>query len=419
MKQLWLRVSVIALVLVACSDSTKPVTPATIATISLTPTAIGVVKGSKTPLTLSAYDVSGNEVRNDASWMSSAPSVATVSGSGVVSGREYGSATIRATVGTATASATVIVTAFSTTKAYSVFDLGEALSIGGMTRQLSDSGDVIANGKLYHGGVLSPMTGCTTAVTINGPGDVLCRNSLYDSVSSYAIWHDGKLTRLAAVDTFQAEHFRAFAMNDSDEVAGLVFNPAFSNPNCSTAGARCLSIWKNGTVTFPGFNAGAELMLMNNTPQVVLQDPIYGEYHTSAAVIYDVASRQQRFTPYSIQALNDRGWAAIANTFQLHGGATSGLLVYTAEVATTGGLVELGPGVASGINNSNVVVGTLTIGPFIWRGQGVSLLTNAAIDPTWTITTADEINNRGQILATADNSDGRKAHTVILTPTQP
>jgi hypothetical protein len=47
------------------------------------------------------------------------------------------------------------------------------------------------------------------------------------------------------------------------------------------------------------------------------------------------------------------------------------------------------------------------------------MLTNAAIDPSWTITAADEINNRGQILATADNSDGRKAHTVILSPTQP
>ena len=73
---------------------------------------------------------------------------------------------------------------------------------------------------------------------------------------------------------------------------------------------------------------------------------------------------------------------------------------------------------ASGINDSNVVVGTLDVGPFTWRGQGVSLLTHAATDPSWTITTAPEINSRGQILATADNTDGRKAHTVILTPVQ-
>jgi hypothetical protein len=65
------------------------------------------------------------------------------------------------------------------------------------------------------------------------------------------------------------------------------------------------------------------------------------------------------------------------------------------------------------------VTGTLDVGPFIWRGSGISLLTNASVDPAWTITSASEINNRGQILATADNADGRKAHTVVLTPAQP
>lgn len=57
--------------------------------------------------------------------------------------------------------------------------------------------------------------------------------------------------------------------------------------------------------------------------------------------------------------------------------------------------------------------------PFIWRGAGVSLLTHATANESWTIKAADEINSRGQILAKADNSAGGNDHTVVLTPVAP
>lgn len=404
-------------VLVGCSDSTKPVDPASVASISLTPTAIGVVKGSTQSMTLTAKDSSGNEVRVNASWTSSAAAIATVSGSGVVSAVSYGSTTITATVGTRTASAAVVVTSVPTTKAYSVLDLGASLHVGSLLRQLSDSGDVV-DGNLYRHGVFTAIPGCSNALTINGPGHVLCRTTIYDSVSTYAIWRNGTLTPLAASDTFAAQHFRAFAINDSDEVAGLFYMPSFANVNCPATGVRCLSIWKNGQASFPGYDAGgSDVMLMNNKGQIAVEYAMWAPDQGMGTTIYDIPSRTGRGTHYGVRALNDNGWAAIDSPQLYHGSPSH--VSSTAEVFTPSGLTVLGSGGASGINNANVVVGTLDVGPFIWRGQGVSLLTNASVDPSWTITGADEINNRGQILATADNSDGRKAHTVILTPAQP
>jgi hypothetical protein len=390
-----------------------------VASLSIAPSAVPIVKGARYALKLSALDAAGSPVIIGAIWTSSAPQVASVSKYGVVSAVAFGAATITATVGTHSATAEVLVTAAPTERAYVVLDLGGGLSIGGMARQLSDSGDVLAGGKLYRHGIAGAMPGCTIPVTTNGPGHVLCRVDALDSVSSYAIWHDGTLTPLAATDTFKAEHFRAFAMDDEDEVAGLLYNPAFTNANCATPGARCLSIWKRGTATFPGFDASAELMLMNNASQVVLQEPVYSENHSLSAIIYDVPTGRQRTTPWAIQSLNDNGWAAIAHSWLRHGGANSGTLGSIAQIATTASLIVLGDGAASGINNANVVVGTLTVGPFIWsQDGGVSLLTRAAVDPSWTVTAADEINNRGQILATANNSDGRQGHAVLLTPSQ-
>jgi hypothetical protein len=420
MMRLQLVSAAFLIVLVACSDSTKPVGPASVASISLAPATIGISKGTTQPVKLTAKDSSGNEVRVDADWTSSAPSVARVSNEGVISGASFGSATITATVGTRKAFAEVVVTAVPTTKAYAVLDLGVAggprdPSVG-FRRRLSDSGDVLVGATLYRNGVAKSLSGCGSGLSINGPGHVLCKVDSYDSVSSYAIWHDGILTPLAASDTFKAQHFRAFALSDSDEVPGLFFMPSFSNAKCPANGARCLSLWNNGAVTFPGYDAGGrDVMQINNHEQIVVEYAMWNE-SDAYGTIFDIATTSSRRVPYGV-ALNDNGWGAVASPWIAHGSADP--FRSTASVLTPDTLITLGSGAATGINDANVAVGTLDVGPFIWRGEGVSLLTHASVDPAWTITAANEINNRGQILATADNSDGRKAHVVILTPTQP
>jgi hypothetical protein len=412
-----LRMSAFVFVLAACSDSTKPVDPASVASLSLSPGAIPIVKGAQSRLTLSARDSAGNEIQVDAIWTSNSPSVASVSNRGEVTAIGYGTATILAIVGSHSASTDVVVTA-PMTRSYSVLDLGSGLQVGSIIRQLSDSGDVVA-GNYYRRGVATSIPGCPSPVTINGLGHVLCRTSVYDSVSSFAIWRDGTLTPLTVADSFTAGDFRAFAMSDSDEVAGMFWRPSFVNANCPSSGDRCLAIWKNGTARFPGYTAAtADAMLMNNKQQVVLEQPMWAPSSPGlSSTIYDLSTGVHATSYWGIRAFNDNGWAAIQLPYVQPGGpSTSGSLAYVMTPTYTMGL---GNGGATGINNSNVVVGTLDVGPFIWRGDALSMLTNAATDPAWTITAADEINNRGQILATADNSDGRKGHTVILTPTQP
>ena len=404
----------------AC-ESTRPIDPpdpASVASISISPTTIPIVKGSTQSFTILALDTTGTAVKLGADWSSTAPSVATVSNDGAVTGIGYGTTTITATIGTHSATAEVVVTAVPTARSYSVLDLGADAKLTTLTRrQLSDSGDVLADPgpTLYHEGIATSLSPCVAGLAINGPGDVLCKVNALDSVSSYAIWHDGALTPLAAADTFKAEHFRAFALNDSGEVAGLFFMPTFANANCPATGVRCLSLWKNGVANFPGFNAASEVMLMNGEQQIVLEDPMYQHTTTFFATIYDPSTNQQRSVPWGVQALNDNGWAAIRKDSLRH--APTDFISF-AVLAMPDSIVRFGSGGATGINDANVVVGTLEVGPFIWRGAGVSLLTDAATDPAWTITGADEINNRGQILATADNTDGRKAHVVILTPVQ-
>ena len=413
--------AVVALLLVAaCSDSTKPVDPATVVRVAISPANIAILKGAKGSLSLSTLDASGADVHADARWFSSDSSIATVSQDGTVTGVNYGAVDIIALVNGPAAPAHVLVMASPAPRTYALADLGAAATVSGeIARQLSDSGDVVSGpgATLYRNGIGIALSGCAAWVAINGPGHVLCRTATSDAVSSYAIWHDGTLTPLAAADTFAATDFRAFALNDSDEVAGLFYMPTFSNAQCPATGVRCLAIWKGGMVSFPGYNALNDVMLFNLRHQVVLESPIWYEDGGRQALVRDVPSGSQRIAPWGVHALNENGWGAVETPYRFHDTNTSGT---SASVTTPDHTIYLGDGGATGINDANVVVGTLAVGPFIWRGQGgVSLLDHAAIDPSWTITRASEINNRGQILATADNTDGRKGHAVILTPTQP
>lgn len=84
------------------------------------------------------------------------------------------------------------------------------------------------------------------------------------------------------------------------------------------------------------------------------------------------------------------------------------------------GLTQLGNGDANGINNAGEVVGVLDSVAVIWKGGIASPLTFAASDTNWTVTRATQINNRGQIVAQADDSAHAKFNRwVILTPTTP
>src|SRR5690348_8754117 len=87
-------------ILVACSDSTRPVNPASVASLSVTPSLTAVVKGAQLRLTPQMLDSAGNAIRGVMpAWTSSAQEIATVSSDGVVTGVGYGPVFITASIG--------------------------------------------------------------------------------------------------------------------------------------------------------------------------------------------------------------------------------------------------------------------------------------------------------------------------------
>ena len=88
------------------------VTPGSVAQIGLSPSPLSLVQGSTARITASLRDAAGNDVSSrPVSWSTSAAAVATVDGSGVVTGVAPGTATITAQAEGRTATASVTVTA--------------------------------------------------------------------------------------------------------------------------------------------------------------------------------------------------------------------------------------------------------------------------------------------------------------------
>jgi uncharacterized protein YjdB len=119
----WFRSSALlaAAVLGACSssDQTKP----TIASVSLSPASFALAIGGTKQLSLSAvYSDHSTAVVTTAAYSSSAPSIATISDSGLVTGVAAGSATVTATAGGVSATASVTVNAAGPANVIVAFD---------------------------------------------------------------------------------------------------------------------------------------------------------------------------------------------------------------------------------------------------------------------------------------------------------
>jgi hypothetical protein len=389
-----------------------------VARVTLSPSHVAVVKGGSQQLAVAAFDSSGAATGASVSWTSSAPTVATVSESGVVSAVGYGVSTIQATVSGKGASAEVVVTAPPITGAYSVLDLTPVPASPGVMTTLNDSGLVLA-GLLYRDGVGSGVPGCN-AVALNNRSHLLCSAGPLTNFNRYSLWREGVMTPIAASDSFAAAGFAAFALNDSDVVAGLYYQPAFSNPGCIAASGRCVVLWKDGQPTFPGvYETGSRyIMFLNNRLDLVVQLGIStGEPGEPPPYLHSIASGQRRTLAGIVGAVNDEGWTAVERYFIHHGAPTT--FEHTALLDRVDVTITFGSGAATGINAAGVVVGTLVVGPFLRASDGVALLTHAATDPGWTFTRALRINNRGQILAQGNHVDGRTSHWVVLTPVTP
>jgi uncharacterized protein YjdB len=104
-----------------------------VASITVSPTTASVLKGSALQLGATAKDASGNVLPAPITWASSNGTVATVSGSGQVSGVAAGTATISATSGGKSGSAAVTVTVASVHKGWYAAPNGSSSGAGTMS----------------------------------------------------------------------------------------------------------------------------------------------------------------------------------------------------------------------------------------------------------------------------------------------
>jgi probable HAF family extracellular repeat protein len=301
-------------------------------------------------------------------------------------------------------------------------DITDAVGQVGTDAVLNDQGDVL-NGRtavLFGNGASQPPASCG-ALGLNNRSHVLCTmaGQTVPHLSSFAVWDGHALIPLAAADTFGTSTFYAWTLNDADAVVGtFTFQPAFGNPACPTS-SGCDVIWSNGQPTFVprlsgfGFTHMAGRFML---AQSAIGCPRDG--NSRPIKLYDAttgAVRELDSCPSYVYDMNEQGWTVGARSSGWGIDVPREAVLYRTE-----GVTVMGKGEASGINDAGVVVGTVDQKAFMWKDGAMSFLTYAANDTSWTVTQAVKINNRGQILALADDSvHAALGRSVILTPAAP
>src|SRR5947209_1098239 len=154
-----------------------------VASVAVSPASASVGVGQTVPLTATTQDANGNPLMGrEVTWVSSAPLLATVNGSGLVSGVAAGSATITATSegqgGTAAITVTALpppaVASVAVTPATASVPVGQTVQLAATTKDLAGNlltGRIITWGTSNAGVAAVSVTGLVTGVTA-GPATI-------------------------------------------------------------------------------------------------------------------------------------------------------------------------------------------------------------------------------------------------------
>jgi uncharacterized protein YjdB len=136
--------------------------------VVVSPVAPSLTVGQAVQLTVTVKDVSGNPVSGPTvTWASGAPAVATVSGTGLVTGMGVGTAAITATSQSQSGTATATVTA-APVAAVAVSPASATLTVGQTVQLVGTPKD--ASGNPLSGRVVTWASGAPAVATVNGSG---------------------------------------------------------------------------------------------------------------------------------------------------------------------------------------------------------------------------------------------------------
>ena len=145
-----------------------------VASVTVTPSSVALVAGGTQQLGVVLRDRAGNNLgTRTMSWQSSNPSVALVSGSGLVTAAGAGNATIRASTGGVTGTATVSVSGLApaAVASISISPVSPVVAVGGtvqLTATLYDS-----SGNVLTGRAVTWVTNAATIATVSASGVLL------------------------------------------------------------------------------------------------------------------------------------------------------------------------------------------------------------------------------------------------------
>ena len=247
--------------------------PQTVSSVSVSPSTPSVSAGSSTTLVATVKDANGNVMTGQTvTWSSSSTSIATVSGSGVVSGVAAGTATITATcagvAGTATVTVTAtpppapVVTSVTVTPSTASVNVGSTMTL---TATVKDQ-----NGNVMTGQTITWSTSNAAVATVNTSG-----------VVSGAAAGTATITATSSAKSGSA----AVTVNAAPPPGGgtLLFEEDFENTNISSRG------WYDNTT--------AQL----STTEHITGSAASAQYHFTAGASSPTSGGSQRhkFTPTS------------------------------------------------------------------------------------------------------------------------
>lgn len=299
------------------------------------------------------------------------------------------------------------------------------LPTGFQGAQINDAGQVVGTAggaaALYAGGVLTSLAPSpSVGQGINNQGDVT--GSLSPVFDSRAFTYvDGTLTNIHPFVASDDVESYGVAINDQGAVGGNIYSGGENNRGF---------IYRNGTVEYIGTFGGdySPLAAINNngaaTGYAAFEGPAGGYYH---AYVYQNGTLQDLGTLLGdAPGLNSAG-TDINDLGEVVGWSPSASASFSPFLYSGGRMIDLGTlggiaAIANALNDAGAVVGfsDLTASgndahAFLYaNGRMVDLNALVAGLGGWQLTNAQDINESGQILATAcQNGD---CASVLLTP---